>query len=597
MSDTPAKETVIVVHGTFSGKKKTGQPGWYAPGKSFCQDLDRELSSRGSGATCWDHLIDKAEYFHWDGKNDWLSRTKAAADLRSMLKGLQSDGWMVHLVGHSHGGNIIIDAVTDEEGRVESWFRGRIALLGTPIYRDSSDYSERRRTLLNRWLLVSLIVWVALLIHAAQGVDLQASFQSQNPSVQAGATLAGVVSLIGAGLFLIRTLSYLLSKNAPIRFVWLRVWLGMESFSLSEFRKRRSPAFMMINSRHDEAYKALSPLRDAENPFLGSADSNAAPKRFPTGLFGNLAAVAESGRSSLQATVKRTLEVQQAWPIALIGATLVLSVLLWKPVVSAIEPDPLAATTWSLAYWVMVSMLLAIFAFFNRVVYFPGIVVTDLLKVLWRGLMGFLLLTFDKGVKTAVWGFTKSFAMGLNGAPRRVQDIRVSREFDTSLAEDYVYLELPEDIVAEVTESQKPRLNEIQGILYGNQTSWDPTELVKALAEKDFPLIHTVYYRDSECIQKIAEWLAEPVKEYRDGRSEHEVMRTVGRRDEEYQTYVAETIRGPNAYREHVVDLKERHAPADSRWVLKPESKPSADDFNDRFIRRGPPARPRRPGI
>lgn len=592
MADTRAKETVIVVHGTFSGKQDGGRPGWYAPGQSFCRDLDRELGSRGAGATCWDHLIDKAEYFHWDGKNDWLSRTKAAAELRNMLKRLHSEGWVVHLVGHSHGGNIIIDAVTDEEGRVESWFTGRIALLGTPIYSDSSDYTERRRSLLNRWLLVSLIVWGALLIYASQGVDLLAPFQSENPSIQAGATSAAVVALVGAIVLLIRTVSYLLSKNAPIRLISLRMQLGLQPFLLSEFRKRRSPAFMMINSRYDEAYKALSPLRDAENPLLKGSDSSRAGKAFLVELADKLFAVSESGRSSLQSIVQRTLEVRQAWLIPVIGAILVFAVLFWKSVFSAIEPEPPVATSWSLAYWAMVSMVLAIAGFFNRVVYFPGIVVTDLAKVLWRGLMSFLLLTFDKVVKTAVWGFIKSFAMGLNGAPRRVKDIRVSREFETSLVEDHVYLELPEDIVSGVTESQQPRLNEIQGILYGQGTSWDPTELLKALEEKDFPLIHTTYYRNPECIRKIADWIAEPVEEYRDGKPEHEVMRKVGRRDEEYQAYVAETVRGPNIYREHVDGLKQKHAPPGSRWVQKPDLGASADGFTDRLKRSGPPPRP-----
>jgi alpha-beta hydrolase superfamily lysophospholipase len=74
------------------------------------------------------------DFFHWDGKNDWRSRAKATTRLLQEIKRLKSDGWIVHLVGHSHGGNIIIDATIDDKGEAQPWLNGRVTLFGTLIY-------------------------------------------------------------------------------------------------------------------------------------------------------------------------------------------------------------------------------------------------------------------------------------------------------------------------------------------------------------------------------------------------------------------------------------------------------------------------------
>ncbi|MCP4343607.1 MAG: hypothetical protein GY799_33200 [Desulfobulbaceae bacterium] len=59
----PVKETVIVVHGTFSAKKEEGPPNWYAPNQEFCNKLDWELKNRNSDARCWAHLNPGEDFF------------------------------------------------------------------------------------------------------------------------------------------------------------------------------------------------------------------------------------------------------------------------------------------------------------------------------------------------------------------------------------------------------------------------------------------------------------------------------------------------------------------------------------------------------
>jgi hypothetical protein len=124
-------DSVIVVHGTFAGL----QPGtvqWFEPGSEFCGALDRELTRRGLEARCWPQLATDERCFHWSpGINTWIARLEAAARLREFL---QRHGGPHHIVAHSHGGNVVLDALGWTSGAPDGWFSGTVTLLGTPIY-------------------------------------------------------------------------------------------------------------------------------------------------------------------------------------------------------------------------------------------------------------------------------------------------------------------------------------------------------------------------------------------------------------------------------------------------------------------------------
>lgn len=85
------KETVLIVHGTFSGPVE-GKPSWYEPGNLFCRQLDEQLAAKGSSARCWSHLDEFGDelkrragrdtpYFSWSGRNSWIDRSAAAKQL------------------------------------------------------------------------------------------------------------------------------------------------------------------------------------------------------------------------------------------------------------------------------------------------------------------------------------------------------------------------------------------------------------------------------------------------------------------------------------------------------------------------------------
>src|SRR6516162_1968892 len=97
-----AKETVIVVHGTFAAPQP-GASRWYQPvagvpaTEGFIAKLNDALQKQGSAARCWAHCRQGDQGFHWSGENSWVARTQAAAELRSYVLNLRNEGWCCHI--------------------------------------------------------------------------------------------------------------------------------------------------------------------------------------------------------------------------------------------------------------------------------------------------------------------------------------------------------------------------------------------------------------------------------------------------------------------------------------------------------------------
>ena len=548
---TPAtKETVIVVHGTFSGKRTDGSASWYAPGESFCQQLDAALANAQSSARCWQHLQPGEEYFHWDGRNDWMSRRNATARLRQLLLRLHAEKWRVHLVGHSHGGNVIIDAITDDEGRVERWFRGRVALLGTPLYRDAAQFSVRKRSLTKHWLAWSILSWGILVYLAARGVDLLAAFAIGSRTE----FWASAVAFVGV-VFLLMSL-YRLLKASTLGIHAAINWYETGGLDQSNGEMRWSPAFLCINSGADEAIKSLTGLPEAKDRPALLTDSPATRS-----FFTNLLAVIESSRVHLTTVIANTLNTRHATALGAIGLAFVLVPVLWKATLAG----RVSGSGDALMFWIFLSGFIVTVWFFSPLFFFPGVVISQGFSTLSRGIAGLTALTFDGTIKDWVWGFTRALSLGMSGAPRRIQDISVQRMLTSHDAEDCVYLELPDDIVKGVQQGQRDRFARIQEILYEKTENWLPTQLRAHLETVDFPLVHNVYYRDPSCIQKIADWLLEPMKDFFDGRIKTPTTVSHGSfKGGQYQTL--EDFEGANHYRAHLEELKLKHGAPGSRW-------------------------------
>jgi len=160
-----AKETVIIVHGTFAAPK-TGVSQWYQPtqgvpaSKEFVAKLNEALEKRGSVARCWAHCRHGDQGFHWSGMNDWIDRTEAASELGDYVLKLRNEGWCCHLVAHSHGGNVVLEALPQITAALPSSVPlGKIVTLGTPFMATTAPIlqkiaRDRRSTVLTSWIRI-----------------------------------------------------------------------------------------------------------------------------------------------------------------------------------------------------------------------------------------------------------------------------------------------------------------------------------------------------------------------------------------------------------------------------------------------------------
>ena len=175
----PCPEPVFLIHGTFSYRDEPdtsgGPPNWWQPGSEFAESMDGLFEGH---AKCWPddacmkmpwfgkrighrienwqvgarqpfrrlrpkHRILNRKTFAWSGLNNENERRKAGKRLYEGLLALEKENAAsvarkeppvgYHLIGHSHGGSVIWDALRRARHRetlpnLKSW-----TTLGTPL--------------------------------------------------------------------------------------------------------------------------------------------------------------------------------------------------------------------------------------------------------------------------------------------------------------------------------------------------------------------------------------------------------------------------------------------------------------------------------
>jgi hypothetical protein len=167
-------EPVLLIHGTFANKQSDGPVDWWQPGSDFCHDVDALLQKEGATARCWANLRSlgaesadghgghRTRPFAWTGENSELARRTAGSALAAELAVLERDHHVkrYHLIGHSHGGNVILQALRALSG--EPTKLGAVVFMGTPVL------SFRHREALDtRWIAIPL--YIAALIGSVLG--------------------------------------------------------------------------------------------------------------------------------------------------------------------------------------------------------------------------------------------------------------------------------------------------------------------------------------------------------------------------------------------------------------------------------------------
>ena len=218
----------IIVHGTFAAHETWWQLGGTMP--TFADKLEEALVRRGFAGTVWAPVLKTGlgyEAFSWSGENVHRDRVagarKLAESLRQVAQQLgasNGDPLLVNFVAHSHGGNVVLEALR----RVDSTVRPRrVVLLGTPLitYRPA-------------WRIARLLLAAGLLL-TLLGIGL---FLLTGWFTEEGRSLLFAENLfIVAGLVLIAWIFWGLARGLDI-LVRLMAW----------------PVMLLRGRRHGQAY-------------------------------------------------------------------------------------------------------------------------------------------------------------------------------------------------------------------------------------------------------------------------------------------------------------------------------------------------------
>ena len=218
----------IIVHGTFAAHETWWQSGGTTP--TFADKLEDALAQRGFAGTVWAPVLKTGlgyEAFSWSGENIHRDRVagarKLAESLRQVAQQLgasNGDPLLVNFVAHSHGGNVVLEALR----RVDSTVRPRrVVLLGTPLitYRPA-------------WRIARLLLAAGLLL-TLLGIGL---FLLTGWFTEEGRSLLFAENLfIVAGLVLIAWIFWGLARGLDI-LVRLLAW----------------PVMLLKGRRHGQAY-------------------------------------------------------------------------------------------------------------------------------------------------------------------------------------------------------------------------------------------------------------------------------------------------------------------------------------------------------
>ncbi len=163
-----ARVLTVVIHGTFAAAQR-----WWRPGgdgaPTFADRLDAALGRRGVAGTVWKPALEQGwspDAFAWSGRNRHLDRIVGGRTLAIQLNALaetleatDADPLVVHFVAHSHGGNVVLEALPRLAPIVRA---GRVVLLGTPLltFRPTLRIVRAAVALLLAFVVVSLLVFV-----------------------------------------------------------------------------------------------------------------------------------------------------------------------------------------------------------------------------------------------------------------------------------------------------------------------------------------------------------------------------------------------------------------------------------------------------
>jgi hypothetical protein len=144
-------QTVILVHGTGAAADSDNGARWWQIGSPFWAQFNERLHRCGA-VLC-------EEVFHWTGLNKESERIYAGRELlANHLLPLEERRQPYHLIGHSHGGSAIWEAIqTAEDNGIELSYLRSWSTVGTPFI----HYAGNTNWFYVLWATAAAILWAA----------------------------------------------------------------------------------------------------------------------------------------------------------------------------------------------------------------------------------------------------------------------------------------------------------------------------------------------------------------------------------------------------------------------------------------------------
>ena len=108
------KVAIVTVHGTGDTADSADGAKWFQRGSEFSQRLLQHLSGQGVSSEIVPHL--------WTGANSAWDRERGANKLAARIRGLYNKYDTIHVIGHSHGGNVANDAAVRIDISADAFF-------------------------------------------------------------------------------------------------------------------------------------------------------------------------------------------------------------------------------------------------------------------------------------------------------------------------------------------------------------------------------------------------------------------------------------------------------------------------------------------
>lgn len=485
------RETIVIVHGTFTGHDEK-QPKWWHPKSEDCfiARLHAGLQERGVALRCWAHEEDSIQVFHWSGRNHWVDRAESAARLAAYVKELSTAGWACHLVGHSHGGNVIVDALRLLKGRPEEGSVRSVATLGTPFLDLSAVVAgQQRQTQFDLWVVIYLSLAFILAFPFVRFWQ-QGALTAENAVM---ATLSGVGWLVIFGLFL------------GIKAVFDR-WL---SKARSAVAAERSIPALAVNSPYDEAWQLLHHVREAASPV-------AVKEGILRYLYGRAKSYVDQRSEVARIFGAVRFGDLNRWQKLVCGALFAVVLLM-----------PVADLIWfaggEFSWQRVVGLLLVMYPTFLVFVAILSLGAKWLMSAyVWPShyvafiLQSAFILPNEVGVyivRRQMWPFLQRFALGLDGYGFDLPKVQTLPDKAGSASFSQAWM--PADAQARALEVRSHGIARHVGsaatVLTRIALSAEEISDLLGEIEADQTLVHAAYYQDERCLQQLADWLASQV--------------------------------------------------------------------------------------